>query len=225
MLGKHFIASLVLLLFAGAMTACLGETKKTKPKGQHRRYADGPLQISDFQAKPPHHTRSAAYTAVRVLLSYRYRTHTQNGEIKLRLESINVFSVFVRDQSWWAPLADKRLLDHEQGHFDIAEACARRAQLHFNAMFERDAPLTASGQTTSDAARQLSRRIEQRLRRFNDAATLAHQEYDRITHHGNYLRTQAEQRRAQKATLKRLAKQLATLNKSPSLSANEETRE
>jgi hypothetical protein len=28
MIGKHFIGSLVLLLFAGVMTACLGETKK-----------------------------------------------------------------------------------------------------------------------------------------------------------------------------------------------------
>lgn len=225
MIGKQLIGSLVLLLFASGMTDCLGETKKLKPKGQHRRYANGPLQISDFQGKPPDHNRSAAYTAVRVLFSYRYRTHAQNGEIKVQLESINVFSVFVRDQSWWAPLADKRLLDHEQGHFDIAEACARRAQLHFNAMFERDAPLTATGQTTSAAARQLARKIEDLLRRFNDAATLAHQEYDRITHHGNHLRTQAEQRRAQKAALKRLAKQLANRNKSPSLSANEETRE
>jgi hypothetical protein len=225
MIGKHFIGSFVLLLFAGVLTACLGETEKTQPKAQHRRYVDGPLQISDFQAKPPDHNLSAAYTAVRVLLRYRYRTQTQNGQIKVRLKSINVFSVFVRDQSWWAPLADKRLLDHEQGHFDIAEACARRAQLHFNAMFERDASLTASGQTTSAAARQLSHRIERLLRRFNDAATLAHQEYDRITHHGNRWRTQAEQRRVQKATLNRLAKQLAHPNTSPTLPANEETRE
>jgi hypothetical protein len=225
MIGKQLTGSLVLLLFAGVMTACLGETRKLKPKGQHRRYAEGPLQISDFQAKHPDHTRSAAYTAVRVRLRYRYGTQTQNGQISVRLESINVFSVFVRDQSWWAPLADKRLLDHEQGHFDIAEACARRAQLHFNAMFERDAPLTASGQTTSDAARQLARKIERLLRHFNDAATLAHQEYDRITHHGNLLRTQAEQRRVQKATLNRLAKQLARPHNSPAESTNEETRE
>ena len=214
MIGKQFLGSLLLLSFTGVMTACLGESKNVDPEGQHRRYADGPLQIGDFQAKPPRYSGSFAYTAVRVLFRYRYRSQSQNGQTTVQVNSINVFSVFVRDRSWCTPLADKRLLDHEQGHFDIAEACARRAQLKFNAMFDRDGPLTAIGQTESDAARRLSRKIEQLIRPVNDDAILAHQEYDRTTHHGNRFRIQAEQRRVQMATLNRLAKQLETSNNS-----------
>ncbi len=194
----------------------LGDEKKIKPTPV-RRYQQGPLRLEDFRGKPTDGLttslgdRPLALTATRIHFTCRYQLDTRGNRATARLTSIDIFAVVMTDESWYERSAGKALLDHEQGHFDITQASALRARLKFQEMLRTSRVLETSGSTNKAAIRQLSHGIEKLLQPFEQEATLAHQEYDRITGHGSRRRTQLEQRRVQTETLRRLGNELETL--------------
>ncbi len=192
-----------LLLLTLLTTGVLAEEKQTKL----RRFADGPLRIEEFKGKPDR-LSGDAYTANRVDFKYDYVLTGKGGRVEARLKTFEAYSLFLRESSWWKSSAREFLLDHEQGHFDIAEAAARRAQLGFDKVFAEKKVIRAYGATKEEAIKKLSDKISRVMKVANEQATEDNREYDAITSHGMRPRIQAEQRHVHKATLDRLAKEL-----------------
>lgn len=74
------------------------------------------LNWSDFMAVPPEHAYNAALTCSSIEMRFTY-----NGELLDYVISCN----FEKSRSW-GRIKNDYILAHEQGHFDIAEAYARR---------------------------------------------------------------------------------------------------
>ena len=96
-----------------------------------------------------------AYTMTRVLFKYSFHVRGRAGQHEARLTAIKVYSVFLPEASWWAAKEDEWLLDHEQGHLDIAEIAARRLQLTFNRRFKAKRWISATGKTSDKGERSV----------------------------------------------------------------------
>jgi len=198
-----------LFLFA-FFSACVVAEEKLPAM---RKFADGPLRIEEFQGKPDRTQFGDAYTANRVEFKYEFNFEEENGDVMAQLKSFEAFSVFLPQVSWWKSTARDFLLDHEQGHFDIAEATARRIQLGFEKVLADQKRIRARGATKKEAAEKLTAKLSRVMKVANDRANQDNEEYDSITSHGMRRRIQAEQRHVQKATLDRLAAELKVARK------------
>src|SRR5688500_17525432 len=123
------------------------------PKPTPRRYEAGPLTSADFAAPPPADRRDLlanTHTALEYAVQYRGTTSAQGTRVfATRLE---VYATLTPSKSWNAAAADARLLDHEQGHFDITQLHARKWRQQAAAQIARKA-LVGEGRTEA-AARQ-----------------------------------------------------------------------
>jgi hypothetical protein len=107
----------------------------------NRPYADGPLTAADFSGKRPAQSpvnmgiEMVANTECEVRYEYR-STVEQKGQNPwtARMSSFECTAVIVPEKCWNAQPESRRILDHEQGHFDLAEIAARRAQQHFSGL-------------------------------------------------------------------------------------------
>jgi hypothetical protein len=179
---------------------------KATDSPEHK-YADGPLTPADYRRKPPdeppvvsyYPMRAMTYVGIRYTSEYRW-DEKRRGDVEARLIAINVFANVDRSQSWIRAPGDLRLLDHEQGHFDIAEANARRAQAKIDAMIKAN-QLVGHGRDERSARADLDRRLKARMDEVFDDDAKAQKEYDRVTDHGRAHAAQAEQRRLQKEAL------------------------
>lgn len=80
--------------------------------------ADRPLFWSDFERRVGGGGYFQAYTYSGI----RYTVDDANGYVRIQIECY-----FLEDESWvFREHATSKLLNHEQGHFDIAEIYARR---------------------------------------------------------------------------------------------------
>lgn len=191
------------LLVTPLGTAWSVQTTPKKP----RPYALGPLKRSEFVGKVKEDESAQAETKTRVVVRYTFDTQPRQGRFTSRLTTAHVEAVFLPTQSWWRGAEDDRLLDHEQGHFDISEIAARTLQLAFNSLLA-DRSFSATGHSAKQAERVLTAKIRRLMQQTNEHAIRQHKEYDRLTQHGLRWSTQAEWRRVQQATLLRLKKQL-----------------
>jgi hypothetical protein len=169
-----------------------------------RSYQDGPLTRDDYQASPPDDSPLSAWTVTDVRWDYRYRYQQTGRTITAYLTEFKVDAVVVPAQSWNRHPANKRLQDHEQGHFDVAMIAAWRTRLKFADESQRR-QLTATGSTPDAAIENLRNKLDRELRAIRERLLGEHKEYDRVTQHGRAHAAQAEQRKAQLATLRELA--------------------
>ena len=139
----------------------------------------------------------------RVMLNYEYDSKLEGDQFRTRLSAIEAYAVFLPKDSWWRAQKSESLLDHEQGHFDIAELAARRLQHAFNKTLQ-----AGIGSTQQDAIRAMEAKLSKILQLVNEQAVNENAEYDRITSHGSNRRAQIEQRRIQRLSLRRLEKEL-----------------
>ncbi len=186
---------------------------------QVRRYAEGPLTAADFlaEAKPDDPTlriHPRAYCATDIRWECRYGKSTQNRVTTLRLERVDVSAVVVRDKSWNVRPDDKALLDHEQGHFDLAQLYALRAQRHFVKLLEAGHAPEGKGRSEQQAWRSLEQQINDRIEGFLAELRLEHRRYDEATRHGELPGPQAEQRRQQLDAIRALVEELKANAKS-----------
>ena len=185
--------------------------QELRPPAQlERRYDQGPLRAEEFRGLPKLRLSEEkgrpldAYTMTRIRFRYQYNVWRRRGRSIVRLKSIEVYSVFDRDKSWNRRPQDAELLDHEQGHFDITETHARRAQLELNRLGRTAATRTAAA-TEKGAVEQLNARIREQLKPFVEANVKAHADYDRLTAHGGRRQAQAVQRQQQRDQLREFA--------------------
>ena len=119
----HFIG----FLLAVSCICCLASSQE--PTAKDRRYDSGPLAISEFVGKVEHSSSARANTATRVRSNFRYTVRPFGRQFEAIVTSIDLYAVFLPNDSWWGPNASADLLDHEQGHFDIAEINVKKAEL------------------------------------------------------------------------------------------------
>jgi len=107
-------------------------------------------------------------------------------------------------KSWNRRPGDLRLLDHEQGHFDLTYIAALQARLHF----ARERRISNTAANSDEAIRRLEDDIQREMQRFVDAVLIEHEKYDRITRHGLDPQTQQQQRKIHREQIARLTQQL-----------------
>ncbi|MEK6233116.1 MAG: hypothetical protein N2C14_00235 [Planctomycetales bacterium] len=167
-----------------------------------RRYREGPMTLADFQKPPPSplprsgRLQLRARTWTELMYRYRYQGDVENGKAKATATEVDLFAVIHRDKSWNGFPKDRALLDHEQGHFDLAEIAARGAR---KLLKERvtEKVLTGEGPDRASAKADLARKIEFYLRAFTRQRDLADTAYDEQTRHGSNRAVQAEHRKKQ----------------------------
>ena len=209
-------------LFVGLGSAVHAE----KPKNRY--YSQGPLKLSEFRQYAPEAQRFRAFTMTRVAYRYEFDgKQTAPDRFETTLKSLVVYSEFLPKESWWHRRAPANLLDHEQGHFDIAEITAIRLQLAFRKVLNGGRPISATGITLQDAKLALNKKLQLVFDAANKQAAEENRQYDLQTRHGNRFSTQAEVRRIQTLTLKQLQGQLSgkntALDTKPKKSASKQT--
>lgn len=166
-----------------------------------RRYEDGPLTADDFREEAPASSRAAAKTVTQFAYEFRFHYRTTTRLTTATLDSITIHANIRRDQSWNTKPEDFNLLDHEQGHADIAQIHCLKARLAFRKKLGRS--LTATASSPREASVALDRKVREEMAKFEQAARDADAEYDRQTVNGLGGK-QAEWRRVQIETLKQL---------------------
>jgi hypothetical protein len=168
-----------------------------------RAYDDGPLTADDFRGQVPDGSKAAAKTVTQFAFEFKYRYKSTARLTTVTLEYITISAHIRRDQSWNRNPDDKRLLDHEQGHADIAQIHCLQARAAFRKKLVKGPNLTATASSLSEAAAALDREIRKEIAVFEKAARDADAEYDRETVNGLGVK-QAEWRRIQMETLQQL---------------------
>ena len=193
------------------LVSCYPLSADERQQDQARRYEDGPLKIKEFRGKPDDRSGGDAFTYCTVHFEFTYEVRPSRGMFTATLTSFKAFALFFPDKSWWIERAPRDLLDHEQGHFDIAEATARRLEYTFAKAFSEKRRIQARGTSQDTAITALRSKLNQVVNVANEQATQDNLNYDAMTLHGTRLSRQAEHRRIQKATLVRLAKKISQL--------------
>jgi Bacterial protein of unknown function (DUF922) len=182
--------------------------KKTEDSpAKLRKYADGPMTAADFQGTPPRaapvkdNITMVANTMCVVRYSYRLRTNSErDGTWTARLTHFECFSAIEPERCWNSVPESPRVLDHEQGHFDLAEIFARRLQRRFDELMAGK-NASASGLTERVARESLEKELKKIADDTYEALTEAHATYDNQTRHGTRPRAQREHRRWQQQEL------------------------
>jgi hypothetical protein len=174
-----------------------------------RKYAEGPLTAEDFLATADKTATRLANTVTELRHEYRYRYRLEGQHVVAQIESIAFYAYVRRDLSWNKQVNNQSLLDHEQGHLDLAHIESLKARQHFHKT-RATAHLQGKAATQKDAVAALDRLINQQAEPFIQAMRDADVAYDRATSHGLNAK-QAEHRRVQQETIKRLEAEWALL--------------
>lgn len=112
------------MLIAGSSGLGPAYAEPTSRSGDLEWAAQTPLRWEDFQGPvdPSAAPERVAMTAASLSWGYTYGLERGGGRCVYRITSIDVRAIFNRKDSWIRPghLTD-RVLEHEQGHFDIAQ--------------------------------------------------------------------------------------------------------
>src|SRR5258708_4482289 len=166
-----------------------------------RKYSDGPMTPSDFRASVPDPRpvkdglvlRAMTHSEIRYSTHYRW-DEPKPGHVTAWLTRFDCHAELLCDKCWNNEPTDLRLLDHEQGHFDIAELNARQAQKTFDKLIA-DKALVGHGRDERAAVADLDKKVHAEMKADFAQENDDQIEYDRATNHGRDLATQAKQRK------------------------------
>ncbi len=170
---------------------------------EYRSYTDGPLTPEDFEAPIPGFVKfpgQLAQTMTDFRYDFQYRLYHSSRRTMARLTSIRIQAVVVPAQSWNRQPKNRRLMDHEQGHFDLTYIAHLRARRRFAA--SRD--LIGSGTNAESAVKDLRQKVDDRFDQLTEKLLAAHLKYDEVTRHGAAPGPQKEQRQLQKQEIEEL---------------------
>lgn len=167
-----------------------------------RKYDEGPLTKDDFRAEPQDIAGAAAKTITQLGYDFRYRYKSSARNTTATLDGITIEAYIRRDRSWNRKPDDKALLDHEQGHADIALIHCLQARLAFRKL-QKGQGLSATASSLKEATAALEREVKKQMAAFEKSARDADAEYDRETRNGLGAQ-QAEWRRVQAETIQQL---------------------
>ncbi|HIF35041.1 MAG TPA: hypothetical protein EYG57_05620 [Planctomycetes bacterium] len=170
------------------------------------RYTARPLVWENFRGSvpDPKPVQMNAATRTSIRISFRYRTLARSNRIYLEVTEVSVFAVFLRDKSWVDGRVNKRLLDHEQGHFDNAHIFALKAQKKFDEVLKGRKKIRVSGTSNSKVMKLREAEIDKILQPFVRELAEEDVRYDQVTNHGRRMDVQAEERKVHARLLKEL---------------------
>ncbi len=210
----RLLVTTALLLYLAAPTVAQQPARRSPEKKTDeqptklRKYAEGPLIAADFQGSPPEpspvkdNIKMVANTMCVVRYSYRLRTHSQrDGTWTAELVSFDCFSAVDPAKCWNLVPESSRVLDHEQGHFDVAEIFARRMQQRFDELMAGKNAST-NGRTERTARETLEKEIKRVTEEAYTELAKVQATYDKETAHGTRPRAQREHRHWQRQELK-----------------------
>ena len=202
-----FVGLIVAALCRIAIAADDDKKKPTDAELALRPYGNGPLTAADYRCPPPNPVpqkngvtlAAMTYTSIHYNIRYRWK-EAKSKRIEARLTSFDVTAEVDRRQSWNTRPTDDRLLDHEQGHFDLTELWARRIQKKFNDLISTGA-IVGHGTDEATAVADLDQQVDTRVQELLDLEHKEQDQYDITTHHGTFHKSQADERQKQLAAL------------------------
>lgn len=171
---------------------------------ESRRYETGPLSAADFAATPPAgrgNLLAATHTGLRYTFQYRGVAASQG--VRVVATQLEAFAIVIPAKSWNAAPDDARLMDHEQGHFDISQLHARNWQRQAARLIAKTA-LAGQGRTQDAAHKALQARVDTELSSINKAWEAEQVLYDKETDHGRQREIQVRWRERLNRELKAL---------------------
>ncbi len=214
----RYVSSFLAVIVAGAGLCGIGHAsivfadetcaKQANADSGTRPYADGPLSPADFRCPAPNPLpeKNGVLLSAMTYTSLHYNTRFQWQEIRpgrfqARLTSFEITTQVDRRKSWTTRPNDERLLDHEQGHLDVAELWARRIQDRFDSLISSRI-ISGSGSSGGQAIEDLNHQVDSRVQGLLAQEKQAQDQYDVQTHHGLSRANQSEARIAQIAALR-----------------------
>lgn len=162
----------------------------------------GRLEVEDFRAAAPEEAPLAvpvpggevgAQVGLTLVCVGRPRVQrTPDGAYEAGMETLRYVALLDRERSWWSPRSDAsrdHVLRHEQCHFDLAEAQARRLDAAAEGWRRRSA---ANGATPRAAARAFFADWRAHLEAVRAEMQEIQTRYDRETRHGSDAARQSE---------------------------------
>ncbi len=200
MLSGTAVVRAVLLVFAFVAASSgpgLAGAEPVGRSGDIEWAADARLQWEDFQG-PVDASASAervAMTAASLSWGYTYGLERGGGRCDYRITSVDVRAIFNRQDSWIRPGHEtQRVLEHEQGHFDITQLFKLKLETLASELVgvrrtcEGNTVAAASQYAERDAARAVSDVAD----RIWSEHVAAQETYDDQTRHGTVSDAQRE---------------------------------
>lgn len=216
--GRFRIRCSICLCFASIW---LGAWSRLDAAENWRRYSDGPLTETDFRSQPPAFQKleagriapTIAYTYTEIKYDSRFHVSRTRGRWTAKLTSTEVYAIVRWDKSWNRRPNDDRLMDHEQGHFDLSHSFVLAMQLHLDERRKSNRLPIGQGESSDAAIRDLENKLRKEVQPIFDEHVKVQQEYDRITDHGLLAEAQEEQRKIQAVKIADLTEKLSANNK------------
>ncbi|MDA7880497.1 DUF922 domain-containing Zn-dependent protease [Mariniblastus sp.] len=202
------IVASILSLNVLAVSFALAQDSDSKP----RRYEQGPLVKKDYQGSPPDAIKNfAASTEIEVRYEYRYQLHEKDQRFQIYVTDLEVYSIMLQKKSWNRQLYNVRLLDHEQGHFDIGEIFALKAKIEIARKMKAKRRFFSTGKSEAGVIANLEETLNHQ---FNHIVAEMKDEqvvYDDATNHGLDRNAQKLARQGHSEELKTLQKKVKSL--------------
>ena len=166
-------------------------------------YQEGKVQGDDFEGavpkKLPVEDGVTIKAKTEAYVGYEYGADVTKKGDKYTYTPNNVETEAGMDKkkSWNSDKKDADLLDHEQGHVDLAEIARRRAQAEINEKTKKG-ELKGVGSTEAEAKADLEAKLDEIITRNRDNLD---KEYDDTTKHNTKAKEQAEERKKQQDLL------------------------
>ena len=154
------------------------------------------LDWSDFQAEPNPAAFEDASCVIKYRCTWTVNSESFGNEIRFSIEKIELTPEFHRQLSWVRmPMATLDLLNHEQGHFDLAELVRTEIIEKIQSVFEGKWYPTR-GQN-EDQRKQFAREdsaimITKELKKWEKYLQEKHEEYNDQTNYGTIADKQSE---------------------------------
>ena len=101
------------------------------------------LDWSDFQAESNPSAFEDATSVIKYRCTWTVKSESFGSEIKFSIENIQIIPEFHKHLSWVRlQMATPKLLNHEQGHFDLAEVLRNEVTENMERIFENNWYLT-----------------------------------------------------------------------------------
>lgn len=177
-----------------------------------RRYEQGPLVKKDYQGSAPDTIKQfAASTEIEVRYEYSYQLYQKDQQFRIYVTDIEVYSIMLQKKSWNRQLYNVRLLDHEQGHFDIGQIFALKAQIEIARKMKDKRRFLSTGKTKAGVIAKLEETLSQEFFHVVAEMTETQIAYDSATNHGLDQKSQKLARVGHSEKLRALQKKAKSL--------------
>ena len=206
------LATLLVLVMIHVPTTLRGGSAAHAEESE-RRHASRPLAVREFQGdRGDAPERFLAYTETQLRYSIRYQHQSDGRTTSAWLSSAEIYAVFLPELSWWdTERGNRKLLAHEQGHFDITEALALEFQLEIAKQIATGKALLVTAKDAKTATDALQAKFAAMQQRYESRLAKEQKRYDRVTSFGTNITEQVAERLRQLESLRKLSRALKEL--------------